>query len=70
MTRSTSPDKAENYLRKADASLSMAKIAITKGAYDNGIIIRGDADEYQKVCYGQDRDYCQSKSPVRSPCAQ
>jgi hypothetical protein len=38
MTRSINPDKGENYLRKADASLSMAKIAITKGAYDNAVM--------------------------------
>jgi len=38
MTRSIDPDKYENYLKKAEGSLSIAKIAITKGAYDNAVM--------------------------------
>lgn len=38
MTRSIDPDKYGNYLKKAEGSLSIAKIAITNGAYDNAVM--------------------------------
>jgi hypothetical protein len=38
VTRFIDPSKSENYLKKAQASLSIARIAITKGAYDNAVM--------------------------------
>ncbi|MGI0036745.1 MAG: HEPN domain-containing protein [Nitrososphaera sp.] len=38
MTRSIDSDQYKNYLKKAEGSLSIAKIAITKGAHDNAVM--------------------------------
>lgn len=38
MTRSTDADKAMNYLKKADGSLRMAKIAIIEKEYDSAVM--------------------------------
>ncbi|MGI0020421.1 MAG: HEPN domain-containing protein [Nitrososphaera sp.] len=38
MTRSVDPDKAANYLKKAEGSLHMARIAIKEGEFDSAVM--------------------------------
>lgn len=38
MTRAVDSSKAKNYLRKADDSLYMARVAIREGKYDNAVM--------------------------------
>ena len=38
MTRSVDPSKAANYSKKAEASLNMARIALTQKAYDSAVM--------------------------------
>ena len=38
MTRSVDPSKASNYLRKAEDSLRIARIALDEKAYDNAVL--------------------------------